>query len=87
MGRTYEFDTESTDGGGWGAKDVLVAVPATSKDAGFSSVLSATIEDRKNGQRFAATNMAGGRWVRLTLMNNHQREHRGQVFSVSRLTR
>ena len=77
----FEFDTKSIDGDGRGAKDVLVEVSATSKDAGFSPVLSATLMDRKDGQRFVATKMVEGRWVRLTLVNNHQDTQYSELMS------
>lgn len=77
----FEFDTKSIDGDGRGAKDVLVEVSATSKDAGFSPVLSATLIDRKDGQRFVAAKKAEGRWVRLTLVNNHQDAQYSELMS------
>ena len=77
----FEFDTKSIDGDGRGAKDILVEVSATSKDAGFSPVLSATLGDRKDGQRFASTEKVEGRWVRLTLLNNHQDTQYSELMS------
>ena len=61
----FEFDTKSIDGNGRGAKDVLVEVSATSKDAGFFPILSAALIDRKDGQRFVAAKKVEARWVRL----------------------
>lgn len=67
----FEFDTASIDGDGRGAKDVLVEVSATSKDAGFETVLKASLADRKDGQAFPASKKVQGRFVRLTVANNH----------------
>jgi len=77
----FEFDTKSIDGNGRGAKDVLVEVSATSKDAGFFPILSAALIDRKDGQRFVATKKVEGRWVRLTLLNNHQDAQYSELMS------
>jgi outer membrane protein OmpA-like peptidoglycan-associated protein len=70
----FEFDTAGIDTDNSGAKDVIVEVSPTSQDAGFVPVLRATLEDRKNAQRFAAAKKVEGRWVRLTLVNNHGAE-------------
>ncbi len=67
----FEFDTAGIDGNGRGAKDVVVEVSTLSKDSGFQQVLRAALEDRKDGQRFAAAKVVQGRWVRLTLLDNH----------------
>jgi hypothetical protein len=67
----FEFDTAGIDGDGRGAKDVIVEVSAVSKDAGFEPVLQASLAERKDGQRFPASESVQGRWVRLTLVNNH----------------
>jgi outer membrane protein OmpA-like peptidoglycan-associated protein len=70
----FEFDTASIDTDHSGAKDVLVEVSTTAKNAGFRQVLRATLEDRKDGQRFPATSRVEGRWVRLTIADNHGSE-------------
>ncbi len=67
----FEFDTAGIDGDNRGAKDVIVEVSASSKDAGFATVLRATLADRRDGQRFPASARVTGRWLRLTLVNNH----------------
>jgi len=67
----FEFDTGGIDGDGRGAKDVVVEMSAVSKDAGFEQVLQASLADRKDGQRFAASKSVQGSWVRLTIVNNH----------------
>ena len=66
----FEFDC-TVDGKGRGAKDLTVEVSAGSRDAGFERVLQASLAEGKSGQRFAAAKKVAGRWVRLTLVNNH----------------
>jgi outer membrane protein OmpA-like peptidoglycan-associated protein len=67
----FEFDTASIDGDGRGARDVTVEVSATARDSGFQKVLQTTLQDRADGQRFAAQSRVAGRFVRLTLADNH----------------
>jgi outer membrane protein OmpA-like peptidoglycan-associated protein len=67
----FEFDTAGIDGDGRGAKDLAVEVSVTSKDAGFEQVLTASLADRKDGQRFPAARKVEGTWIRLTIANNH----------------
>ena len=67
----FEFDTQRIDGNNRGAKDVIVEVSPLSKAAGFETVLGASLADRKDGQRFAASKKVEGCWVRLTITNNH----------------
>jgi outer membrane protein OmpA-like peptidoglycan-associated protein len=50
---------------------VTVEVSAASKSGGFSTVLRASLADRKDGQSFPAQAKAEGRWIRLTIANNH----------------
>jgi outer membrane protein OmpA-like peptidoglycan-associated protein len=65
-----EFDC-LVDGKDRGAKDLTVEVSAGSRDAGFERVLQASLAEGKSGQRFAVARKVAGRWVRLTLVNNH----------------
>jgi outer membrane protein OmpA-like peptidoglycan-associated protein len=67
----FEFDTGSIDGAGRGAKDVVVEVSAASMDAGFETVLKATLADKKDGQSFPVTKKVEGRFFRLTIVDNH----------------
>jgi hypothetical protein len=67
----FEFDTASIDGASRGAKDVVVEISAVSTDAGFEPVLGASLADRKDGQAFPASKHVEGRFVRLTIVNNH----------------
>jgi outer membrane protein OmpA-like peptidoglycan-associated protein len=67
----FEFDCTGLDGKGRGANKVSVEVSSTSKDAGFEGVLQASLVEGKAGQRFAASKKLEGRWVRLTVIDNH----------------
>ncbi|MFO1400496.1 MAG: OmpA family protein [Steroidobacteraceae bacterium] len=65
-----EFDTGMADCAGCGAKDVLVEVSATSKEAGFEAILKTSLADRKDAQAFPAAKKVAGRFVRLTIASN-----------------
>lgn len=67
----FEFDTAAIDGNGRGAKEVTVEVSASSKEDGFRPVLQASLADRADKQRFTAQARVEGRFVRLTLVDNH----------------
>lgn len=67
-----EFDTASTDGDdGRSAKDVTVEVSDQSAKEGFQKIADVSLKDRADGQRFPVTAEVPGRWVRLTVKNNH----------------
>jgi outer membrane protein OmpA-like peptidoglycan-associated protein len=66
----FEFDTGEIDEDGAGAKGVTVEVSAAA-GAGFQKVLQATLQDRMNAQRFPASAKVAGRFVRLTIADNH----------------
>jgi OOP family OmpA-OmpF porin len=67
----FAFDTAAIDGDGRGAKDVVVEVAAESARGPFTEVLRATLADRADDQRFPAAQRVTGRFVRLTVRNNH----------------
>lgn len=67
----FEMDTGGIDTDGAGAKDVVVEVSASSPTAGFQPVLRASLKDRADNQRFPAQAQVEGRFVRLTILNNH----------------
>ncbi|MFN2442183.1 MAG: discoidin domain-containing protein, partial [Thermoanaerobaculia bacterium] len=66
----FEFDC-TVDGKGRGAKNITVEVSAGSRDAGFETVLQASLVEGSAGQRFAVARKVTGRWVRLTVAGNH----------------
>ncbi len=67
----FEFDTAGIDQDGAGARDVVVEVSASSATSGFAPVLRASLKDRADGQRLSAAAPVEGRFVRLTILNNH----------------
>jgi outer membrane protein OmpA-like peptidoglycan-associated protein len=69
--KRLEFDTGSTDGENRGAKDVLVEVSDTSAKEGFKKVAEVALKDKTDRQKFPVAAEVPGRWVRLTLRNNH----------------
>ena len=69
--KQLEFDTGSTDGENRGAKDVLVEVSDTSAKDGFKTVAQVSLKDKTDRQKFPVSAEVPGRWVRLTIKNNH----------------
>ena len=69
--KRLEFDTGSTDGENRGAKNVLVEVSDTSAKDGFKKVAEVSLKDKVDGQKFPVAAEVPGRWVRLTIRNNH----------------
>jgi outer membrane protein OmpA-like peptidoglycan-associated protein len=69
--KRLEFDTGGTDGENRGAKDVLVEVSDTSAKDGFKKIAEVSLKDKTDGQKFPAAAEVPGRWLRLTIRNNH----------------
>jgi outer membrane protein OmpA-like peptidoglycan-associated protein len=69
--KRLEFDTGSTDGENRGAKEVLVEVSDTSAKDGFKTIAQVALKDKTDRQRFPVAAEVPGRWVRLTVKNNH----------------
>jgi outer membrane protein OmpA-like peptidoglycan-associated protein len=67
----FEFDNTAVDTEGAGAKDITVELSAKSKDAGFETVLKASLADKKDRQKFNAAKLISARWVRLAIHSNH----------------
>jgi outer membrane protein OmpA-like peptidoglycan-associated protein len=69
--KRLEFDTGSTDGENRGAKDVVVEVSDTSAKDGFKTIAQVSLKDKTDRQKFPVSAEVPGRWVRLTIKNNH----------------
>jgi len=69
--KRLEFDTGSTDGENRGAKDVLVEVSDASAKDGFKPIATVSLKDKTDGQKLPVSAEVPGRWVRLTIKNNH----------------
>jgi len=65
------FDIAGVDGPGRGAKDILVEVSDTNADDGFRKIAEVSLRDKADNQQFPVSAPAPGRWVRLTVKNNH----------------
>lgn len=77
----FELDTAGIDTEGSGARDITVEVSASAKDTGFQPVLRATLKEKADGQRFATQARVEGRFVRLSVLNNHGSEEWTELFS------
>lgn len=72
--KNIEFDSASADGDGEGsrtAKDVVVEVSNQGPSTGFETVATVSLKPKKDKQRFAVSKAVIGRWVKLTIKNNH----------------
>ncbi|MDQ2974796.1 MAG: OmpA family protein [Acidobacteriota bacterium] len=71
--KSVEFDNENVDGqfGGCSAKDISVEMSDTSENDGFQKIADVSLKDRVDNQRFSVSAEVPGRWVRLTVRNNH----------------
>lgn len=76
----FEFDTAGIDGDRRGARDLTVEVSSTSQAAGFEPVLKASLDDRKNGQRFPVERKVEGRFIRLSIATNHGDEEWNELM-------
>lgn len=74
------FDTGGVEGPGKGAKDLLVEVSDQGPKTGFSKIAEVTLADRTDGQSFPVSAKVPGRWVRLTIKNNHGAEDYTQLM-------
>ena len=81
MIESFEFDTAGVDTKGSAAKDIVVEISAQSATAGFAPVLRTSLADITNGQKFKAEKAVSGRWVRLTIVNNHGSGEYTEMFS------
>ena len=66
-----EFDTQSIDGDGRGAKNVRLEISDASASTGFVPLASVTLQDRADRQSFSVAGKAAGRFLRLTVLDNH----------------
>ena len=69
--KNLEFDTGAIDKEGWGARDVVIEVSDSGENDGFHKIADVSLQDRADKQKFAINAEVPGRWVRLTMKNNH----------------
>jgi len=66
------FDTASDDGDdGRGAKDIVVEMSNTGVNDGYQKIAEVSLQDKADNQTFPVAADVPGRWVRLTIKNNH----------------
>ena len=66
-----EFDTGFIDGMGRGAKDIVIELSNDGPSEGFKKIVSVSLVDKKDNQSFPVTAEISGKWLRLTIKNNH----------------
>ena len=66
-----EFDTGYADKKGRGAKDIIVELSDDGPAEGFTEIASVSLLDREDNQSFSVTVDKSGKWLRLTIKNNH----------------
>jgi len=66
-----EFDTGYADGAGRGAKDILVELSDEGPTEGFAEIASISLVDMEDNQSFPVNVDKSGKWLRLTIKNNH----------------
>lgn len=71
--KALEFDNNRIDSQfeGCSAKDITVEISDTSAQQGFQQIAEVSLRDRVDNQRFAVAAEVAGRWLRLTVKNNH----------------
>jgi len=68
---SFEFDNAAVDTAGAGAREIVVEISAAGPGSGFETVLQATLAAKADKQAFTARKKVKGRWLRLTIQNNH----------------
>jgi outer membrane protein OmpA-like peptidoglycan-associated protein len=69
--KRLEFDTGRIDGKGRGAKDIIVEISDEGQSSGFKKIASVSLVDMADKQSFNVSVKESGRWLRLTIKNNH----------------
>ncbi len=68
---SLEFDTGHIDKKGRGAKDIIVELSDESPTEGFVKIAGVSLVDKEDKQSFPVAIDKSGKWVRLTIQNNH----------------
>jgi len=66
-----EFGTGYTDKKGRGAKDIIVELSDDGSREGFVEIASVSLADQEDRQSFPVKVDKSGKWLRLTIKNNH----------------
>lgn len=78
--KSLTFDTGARDKADRGAKDITVEVSDTNEKDGFQKIADVSLEDMKDNQQFPVSAEVPGRWVRLTIKNNHGSAEYTELF-------
>jgi outer membrane protein OmpA-like peptidoglycan-associated protein len=76
------FDTGGTDGEGRGAKDITAEMSDQSATSGFQPIGNVSLQDKADDQSFPLSAAVPGRWLRLTIANNHGSTQYTELFDV-----
>lgn len=76
------FDNANADGEGRAAKDIDAEMSDVSATTGFQSIASVSLQDKVDGQSFPVSAQVPGRWLRLTIKNNHGAKDYVELFDV-----
>jgi len=66
-----EFDTGYVEKKVYGAKDIIVELSDDGPTEGFTKIASVSLVDKEDKQSFPVTVDTSGKWLRLTIQNNH----------------
>jgi OmpA-OmpF porin, OOP family len=80
--KKFSFDTRLQSFDENAAKEIKVEISDTSKIDGFQEVLSATLVQLKDGQKFDVAKPFAGRFVRLTVKNNYGGENKVSLNEI-----
>ena len=66
-----EFDTAYVDTAGSAAKDIIIELSDEGPAEGFQEIAHISLIDQQDNQKFPVSNRISGRWLRMTILNNH----------------
>ncbi len=66
-----QFDTAGVDAEGSAAKDITIELSKEGPAEGFQEIARVSLADQQDNQRFPVSVDQSGRWLRLTILNNH----------------
>lgn len=75
------FDTAGIDGDGRGAKDISVEI-SDAADGGFQKIAQVSLQDKADNQTFPVSAQVPGRWLRVTVQNNHGSQEYTELMDI-----
>lgn len=67
----FTFDTGNSSALGSSAQDIAISVSAEKAEGPFTEILAASLEENLDGQKFPVQKQLPGRFVKVTIKNNH----------------